>query len=273
MQELEEFLSRVNYYRFTGYLYPFRSSKGEKYESNTKFRIIKNIYDFDTELRLLTLAAIEVIEIAILRTRLVKRFTETCGAFCYTKHKNFDPTMPTFIFDDLLKRIKENIERSNEEFVNLYKTKYSDEQYLPMWMVAEVSTFGLLSMIFQYLPKNIKVPIANQFNLHSRDLTSWLHCLSTVRNICAHHSRLWNRTLPVKPTIPSQKHHPEFYYPTRLKNDSFLVILVMMHYFLKRLVPEKNIVHAFDELLKRYNDVPIYKMGFSPNWHDHQVFQ
>ena len=31
---------------------------------------------------------------------------------------------------------------------------------------------------------------------------SWLVALNTVRNCCAHHSRLWNKTLGTKPMIP-----------------------------------------------------------------------
>jgi abortive infection bacteriophage resistance protein len=39
----------------------------------------------------------------------------------------------------------------------------------------------------------------NDFGIPYRVLSSWLHTLTVVRNMCAHHRRLWNRELPVKP--------------------------------------------------------------------------
>ncbi|WP_349293799.1 Abi family protein [Marinobacter sp. M3C] len=35
-------------------------------------------------------------------------------------------------------------------------------------------------------------------------LQSWLHTLTIVRNICAHHARLWNRELGIKPELPKK---------------------------------------------------------------------
>ena len=140
-------------------------------------------------------------------------------------------------------------------------------------MVAESSTFGLLSIMFQFLPINVKVPIAKQFKLHSSDLISWMHSLSTIRNICAHHSRLWNRILPVKPKIPIKKHHPEFYSPAKINNDSYFVILAILKYLLDFISPEKTIRDNFINLLTKYPDVPTNKMGFPANWQDYQVFE
>lgn len=272
LEKLEDFLSRVNYYRFTGYLFPFRSENSENYVANTTFDQIKNLYDFDTELRSLTLSAIEIIEIAILRTQIVEKFTLACGAFCYSEHKNFSRAMPESKHQEMLKKIEENINRSKEVFVSLYRTKYVNDKYLPFWMVAESSTFGLLSIIFKFLPPNVQVPIAKQLNLHSRDLISWLHSLSNIRNMCAHYSRLWNRILPVKPIIPSEKYHPEFYSPAKINNDSFFIILAILKYLLDFISPEKQIRDNFVNLLAKYPGVLINKMGFPDNWQDYPIF-
>jgi len=273
MDKLEKFLNQVNYYRFTGYLFPFRSVNSENYVANTTFEQIKNIYDFDTELRLLTLSAIEIIEIAILRTQMVERFTLSCGAFCYSERKNFHSALPVLQHKEMMGRITGNISRSREEFVSLYRTKYKNEKYLPFWMVAESSTFGLLSMIFQFLPLKVKVPIAKQFKLHSSVLISWLHSLSTIRNICAHHSGLWNRILPVKPKIPIKKHHPDFYSPVTINNDSFFIILTILKHLLGVISPENSIRDNFVNLLAKHPDVPINKMGFPEDWQDCRVFK
>jgi len=269
--ELEEFLSNVNYYRFTGYLYPFRDQGTDSFIPGTAFQFIKDIYQFDMELRLFTLSCIEIIEVSILRTKMVEMFSLAYGPFCYSQQANFDPTLLTDQHQDMLRKIEDNINISKEEFVNLYHSKYYREQYLPFWMVAEASTFGLLSTIYKYLPPNVKAPLAKHFNLHSRDLTSWLHTLSIIRNICAHHSRLWNRILPVSPIIPIDKYHPEFYSPAKVHNDSYFVILGILNYLLERIDPAKAPINSFVDLVRKYPNIPLNKMRFPVNWQDYRI--
>lgn len=271
--ELTSFLSRVNYYRFSGYLYPFRQSGSDKFKSDTSFTAIRSIYNFDARLRFLTFSAIETIDIAILRTQMVEEFACQNGPFCYAKINNFRKDLPKSLHTDMLERINVFVERSNEEFVEQYKEKYTAEIYLPFWMIAEISSFGVLSWIFQNLPPNIQVPIAKKYNLHSRVLVDWLHTLSNIRNICAHHSRLWNRVLPIKPSIPIEKYHPEFYHPTKVDNDKYFIVLAVLSYLLKKITPETSLLQDFSNLLIQYPNIPIEMMGFPLNWCDYQVFK
>jgi len=270
--ELEAFLSHVNYYRFTGYLYPFRLPNTNNYQPGTTFEQIQNIYLFDTELRLLSLASFEDIEISLLRTQMVEKFTLACGPFCYSDYNNFHPSLSAANHQEILNTIQHNIDRSNEEFVDLYRNKYTSEPHFPFWMAVEAITFGQLSIIYRYLPSHVQVPMAKQLNLHSRDLVSWLHTLSTIRNICAHHSRLWNRILPVKPTIPLRKHHPEFYTPSRISNDSYFVVLAITKYLLDVISPGNTFIVDFTTLVDNYPRIPLNRMGFPENWQDFKIF-
>ena len=268
---LEIFLSQVNYYRFTGYLYPFRVPGTDDYQPGTTLDQVRNIYHFDKELRLLTLSSIEVIEISLLRTQMVERFTLAYGPFCYTDRNNFFSSLSVVDHQAMLAKIQQNINRSKEEFVDLYRTKYTSEKYFPFWMAVEAITFGQLSIIYRYLPMNVQVPMAKQLNLHSRDLVSWLHTITIIRNICAHHSRLWNRILPVKPSIPSRKYHPEFYLPNMVRNDSYFVVLVILKYLLDAISPGNTLIADFSALVANYPDVPLNRMGFPNNWQDYQI--
>ncbi|WP_411741468.1 Abi family protein [Pseudomonas sp. BF-RE-29] len=47
-----------------------------------------------------------------------------------------------------------------------------------------------------------KKAIASRFNLPFEVLASWLHTLTFIRNCCTHHSRLWNRELSIRPSLP-----------------------------------------------------------------------
>jgi len=58
---LIQILKNVNYYRLTGYLYPFRKNFGEKDEflEDTSFSTVWRHYTFDRQIKLLLLDAIE----------------------------------------------------------------------------------------------------------------------------------------------------------------------------------------------------------------------
>ena len=66
--------STISYYRLSAYWYPFRQRNADgkatdNYISNTKFEEPLALYEFDRQLRLLVLDAIERIEVA-LRTKI-----------------------------------------------------------------------------------------------------------------------------------------------------------------------------------------------------------
>jgi abortive infection bacteriophage resistance protein len=271
-EELSQFLSMVNYYRFSGYLYPFREKNNDNFLPGTAFENIKSIYYFDAKLRLLSFEAIEVIDVAILRTQMVNHFTLQKGPFCYTELSNFNSGLQAHKHLNVMSRINDSVDHSDEEFVKKYKIKYYSEKHLPFWMISELSSFGLMSLLFQYLPRSIQVPISNYYNLHSRDLISWLHTLSTIRNVCAHHSRLWNRALPVRPSIPSKKHHPEFFNPVKMNNRNFFIVLVIIDYLLNKIDPKESFINEFVNLYNQHQDVPLDKMGFPKNWESFHNF-
>jgi len=271
--ELCHFLSRVNYYRFTGYLYPFRKKGSDHFVDGTSLEKVKNIYDFDQNLRHFTLSTLEEIEISILRTQMVEKFTRECGPFCYTNKNNFSKSISVDMHHRIMKIISDNLERSDEEFVNRFRTKYSDEDYLPFWMISESNSFGLLSLIFKHLPYNVLIPLSKEYNLHSTVFISWIHSLSNVRNICAHYSRLWNRTLPIKPSIPDKKYHPEFHYQHNIRNDKYWVILAIMNYLIVKISIGRKPINTFIKLMNNYPQIRLDKMGFPPDWQSHPVFK
>ncbi|MGN8248874.1 Abi family protein [Pseudomonas sp. SMV7] len=67
----------------------------------------------------------------------------------------------------------------------------------------EELTLGDLSHLFQGLGRDAdRKAIARLFGLPGPLLQSWLHTLTTIRNICAHHDRLWNPELGIRPERP-----------------------------------------------------------------------
>lgn len=271
--ELIDYLSRVNYYRLSGYWYVYKQidpvTHEERFLPGTTFNQIRLKYEFDRKLRLLMLGAIERIEVGIYRTRMVEAFTLRFGTFGYCDYANYNPRyLPEKKFNELMKEIQEDQDRSKEEFIYRYHKKYDEESHLPMWMVTELMSYGSLLTIYRNMPTDIKNTISRGFNLHATVLDSWLLSLNTIRNACAHHARMWNRPLSTKPKIPYQENDARWYRPVAIPEDKLFTILTIAQYLLAYLAPEDQWKTRVQGLLADFPSVPLKPMGFPKNWDD-----
>lgn len=260
--ELTRFLSYTNYYRFSTYLYPFRQEKTDNFKPNTTFSEVRVIHDFDNELRIFIFKMLGSFEVSILRTHFVEFFTQRYGAFGYTDSTNFDEKFEKH------KKLCEEAQRafvnSKEEFANHFRKKYSD-RYLPLWAAVEIMSFGNITTMIRNMHRKDKFDFARRYSIVYKVMDSWLLTLNYVRNCCAHHTRVWNRSLAVKPLIPYQKHRPEF-YEAEVNNTRIFSVLTIIQYVLNHI----NSTHTWNmeltELLNRFPNIQIDKMGFPENW-------
>jgi len=273
-ESLTRHLSVVNYYRLSAYWFPFKridpATGDEHFAPNTTFETIWRRYTFDRQLRLLVMDAIEHIEVAILRTRMVEQFTLLHGPFGYCMPANFNPKLD---HARLMNEIDSAMERSNEEFVQRFRSKYTSEPRLPLWIAAEVMTFGQLFTFFRFLNRNEKKQLAQQYNLYPPVFESWLHTLNFTRNACAHHARLWNRVIPIRPKLPKIRHRPEWHAPVKIDNRRVFAILTILKYLLSYIAPQTDWGGRLLSLLHEYNDIPIRQMGFPENWQESDLWQ
>jgi abortive infection bacteriophage resistance protein len=268
--ELTAYLSIVNYYRLSAYWYPFINrdiiNKEETFKDGTTFLSIWRRYAFDRQLRLLVMDAIEYIEIAILRTKMVEVFSTTYGPFGFYQIENFRSEFNRQDHCRLILEIESSIERSREEFIKKYKHEYVNEKNFPFWVAVEVTTFGQLFTIFRNLNKKEKQEISKVFGLLPPVMESWLKTLNYVRNCCAHHSRLWNRDLPIEPIIPDKRHCPDFYKPTKIDNKHIYSVLLLLQYLLNTINIQSDWQNKLAGLLDLYKDIPMLSMGFPEDW-------
>jgi abortive infection bacteriophage resistance protein len=276
-EDLIDFLSRVNYYRLSGYSYTFKvidpDDGKEAFIKGTTFEVIKNRYEFDRRLRILLMTAIERIEVAILRTRFVECHALKYGPFGYSEQRNYDPHFSTADFIKLLSDIQQDETRSNEEFIKRYRSKYSEEKYLPLWMAVEVMSFGQIFTLYRKSDNSIKKTISKQFGLFPPVMDSWLHTFNYVRNACAHHVRLWNRPLPIAPKLPDKKHDPSWYSPTPISNTHIFGVLSLVHYLIGEIDPSINWKASVHNLFSDFPDIPRNMMGFAEDWENHQLWK
>ena len=203
-------LKNISYYRLKGYWWDMQKDiSNHTFIQNVCFEDVVERYEFDRELRLVLFYAIEIIEIA-LRTKLIYHLSQSHGGLWYLDSSLFDNIN---LFEQHCNDLQDEFARSGEIFVKDFKQKHPTTNANPRiwesterpdaWLIFEVATFGNLSKIYKNLRHQLpqKSAIANEFglNLH-RELSSWLETISYLRNIIAHHSRIWSRTMVKTPT-------------------------------------------------------------------------
>lgn len=258
--EAEFYLQHLNYYRLGAYWLPFESDHStHQFRPGTDFREVLNLYKFDRELRLLVLDALERIEVSV-RTQWAYQLAHRHGP-----HAHMDASLA--FHPDKWSSNRESLEkevgRSDETFIQHLTNTYS-EALPPVWAVCEVMSLGLLSRWYANLkPMPTRSAIASVYGLDQGVLQSWLHHLTLVRNVCAHHSRLWNREFSVTPKLPHKPAilAPQFAQGSRKLYNSLLILLHCMDQIAPRHQWRKRLLG----LLEEYT-VPVTAMGFPGNW-------
>lgn len=230
------------------------------------FDQIHDLYVFDRELRLIVFDIIERIEVG-LRTQIIYQFSMAHGAWWF---ENTNLFRDHNAFERCLQDIDREVDRSHEVFIRHYKREYTSPARPPAWMSMEVTSMGTLSKTYQNLKRGpAKKAVATHFGLQNPGiLESWMQSLTYVRNLCAHHSRFWNRILTIRPTLPvspSVTTRP-WLAQTAVANDRAYAFLSCMIYLLKVVAPTTQVPQRIKDLLAKFPSTDARKMGFPPQW-------
>jgi len=123
------------------------------------------------------------------------------GAFAHYEPNNF---RGNFKHTEWVASLDEEVNRGKETFLAHYKTKYQGFPHLPLWIACEVMSMGSLSLLYNGLLPDPQRRICTDLEIGHYVLSSWMHVIAYLRNICAHHGRLWNRELSIRPLIPNK---------------------------------------------------------------------
>jgi abortive infection bacteriophage resistance protein len=278
-----ERLKNISYYRLKGYWWDVQSDPVlHVFLHNIYFEDIIERYDFDRKLRIILFDAVEQIEIA-LRTKMIYHLSIAYGGLWYLNPALFDAA--NIVIDGIkqttnlhaLNELQKEFDRSQEIFVKDHRRRYPDEN-ADAWKILEVASMGTLSKLYKNLKNKLpeKATIANEMGLNSVfTFVGWLETIALVRNIVAHHSRLWSRTVVKKPSM--QLKNPAGAWFTRpLKtgqlNKPFTVISCMV-YLCNHLNRSNEMKQRIVDLINDYPNVPIYKYGFFNNWRNEPIWQ
>lgn len=259
-EKAEFYLRHLNYYRLAGYWLPFESAHTpHQFREGTTFEQVLDLYVFDRELRLLALDAIERVEVSV-RSQWAHVLGTQAGS-----HAHLDASLahqPLEWAMNLTSLAKE-VERSHEPFIKHFKKTYS-EALPPIWATCEVMSLGSLSRWYaQVRPMPLRRQIADAYDLDEGVLESFLHALTVIRNVCAHHSRLWNRELRVQPMKPKRPDALNASWSSnghRIHNS-----LLILGYFLDVISPGHSWRTRLVDLLDRHTP-DLVAMGFPTTW-------
>lgn len=266
------YLSNISYYRLRAYTYPFQDNFNPQHPFivQISFEEIIQLYVFDRKLRMLVFNALEKIEVA-LRTKIINEFSHGSGS-----HWHEDATLyrDQHFFHKNIQSLYEEIDRSSEAFIHHYKAKYSNPEYPPAWMSLEVVSMGLLSKLYLNLKKcKAKINVAKAFGLPKLEIMeSWIHAFATVRNICAHHGRLWNRRFTISPKLPYNPKRP-FLKNLNIDDKKLYAQLSCINYALKEISPDCRFVNDLKELIHSCPMVKLKDMGFPENWEEEALWK
>ena len=262
--EFLNLLEKKSYFRLSGYWYPLLSDKiNHVFKPGARFEDAYSIYLFDRSLRQLVVNELEKIEIAV-RAKMIYVFSHKFGPYWYTDSSLFKDTQK---HSNTISKITEEYNRSDAQFINAFRKKYSNP-LPPSWTAFEIISFGSISRLFALLnPGKSKREVGEYFGLDDKTLASWLHGLVYVRNVCAHHSRLWNRVMRIQPSIPISPKNKWLRNP-KVQNNRTYYILSMILYLLQNIDEANSMVEDLKSLLEKHKNIDPIAMGFPHNWND-----
>ena len=271
------FLSNTSYYRLKAYTFPFQDKEDHLFtQDDINFDDIVALYSFDCRLRTLLFNALAKIEIA-LRTKVIHEYCiETGNSHWFTDKSlyfNLDK------FDFIMEKIGEDVNRSDEDFIQHYQTKYSSPDLPPAWMTLETLSFGNISKLIANLDSK-STPykrISMAFGLYNPFiLENWIYSFSVLRNYCAHHSRIWNRRFHVEMKLPYNTVFPfiDKKSLSSIHKNKLFAVLSSIQYIIKIINPENDLKNSvIKTIFEGGKLLNIKDMGFPNHWQTFGVWK
>jgi abortive infection bacteriophage resistance protein len=125
----------------------------------------------------------------------------------------------------------------------------------------EAITYGALSRLFAGLRISHRKAVASLFDYDEKVLASWFRSLNLVRNMCAHHNRLWNAPMNVDQPMAARKLLSEL-----ARTDLLYARTIVLGELLSIIEPGMGWKRRLTALICGQPAVPTAAMGFPPDW-------
>ena len=265
-------LNHIGFLRLSTYWTPFtlpgNPGSGITFANGSSFNAVMSRYMFDHRLRSVLLEAFSYIEISI-RTQWAHQLAHFFGHgdFAHQDANLFNP-----------KYHNNNLKELERSYRQVDQTPGVNFQNLTIWEVAPAMSFGQLSKWYASLAdRKEKQSIARRYGMDEAILRTTLRHLTKVRNICAHHERLWDLTIGTGFRIPralsgSRTNTSAFNPATTVKIYNALVMTV---HLLDIITPNGDWTSRFLDFVQspNYASIPLQDMGFPAKWLESAIWQ
>lgn len=251
------------------------------------FDDILDLYVFDRGLRLLVMDALERVEVAV-RSALTDHMSVTYDdPHWYVGESHFnDPGTHSALLNIVRKTCAERLRGTPESDLDPlvhrsalehYLTTYGTPHLPPSWLMVETLSFGQLATTYRNLARRSdRKAVAATLGLTAPVLESWIHSYVRVRNICAHHGRLWNVGLGTYPMIPKSSRIPWLMTDGALPARSLrrlYPVLVSLQAILECVSPRSGWARRLHDLLLGRPSMNLRGMGVPDRWADDSFWQ
>ncbi|MGI6877901.1 Abi family protein [Microbacterium sp. gxy059] len=277
------YLRHIGYYRLSPYTIPFQQGGSDHLlRDGTSFDDVLDLYVFDRTLCLVVMDALERVEVAV-RAALTDHMSTTYGdAHWYMDASHFRDRgkhvgLLKIVRDTCDERLRGTPDAGEDSLVHRsalehYLTTYGSPELPPSWLMVETLTVGQLTSAYRNLKRRAdRTAVARSIDLTAPVLESWMQTYVRVRNVCAHHGRLWNVGLGVYPAIPNSstvswlEGHEAL--PERSRKRLYPV-LVSLQTVLETISPRSGWARRLHGLLSTRPTMNLRGMGVPEDWAD-----
>ena len=264
--DVRSVVKQTGYYRLSGYSLQYRRSATDSdCVDGTTFGQVYAIYSFDQDLRHLLRKYLEITEV------YYKSLIGTTFALIKCKDAPHDQHYDQNNFHNKTgyQEVMDSLEKEGKSYyrdsliMKHHKQKYSGK--MPLWVMLELLSFSNTSKLFSAMWDSEQTAIAKHVGVSNKTLENHLHCLSVLRNKCAHCARLYNTVMnpPVHMAESFLKRHPE------VKNDSVFAYIHTLHKRLPNRAAKQEMYEDIISLLNRYKtDLDLSLIGFPDNYEE-----
>lgn len=257
-----EMIRLIGHDRLRIYLLSRRETEhpDKPYYPGTSFQDIQKIYECDAEIRNICFSGASEFEIR-LRNRISERLSEKFGSHPYSNLNAFKCRKSRRAANRHFKDACENARKRKDRRIIHYEENYGGPPLPPIWTLKEFLSFGQTARILQTLSGSVFTKVAADFGLPSKRkiLDSWVKAVVDIRNICAHHDRLFNRSFSTPASFTANgKTIPAADFPRQKLRAS----LQCLDYMMNACHTPINIEDAVREILTRYPEVKLAEVGY-----------
>jgi abortive infection bacteriophage resistance protein len=263
-------IDRFGFFRMLGYMIPFEADREtHQFKEGTTDQTILLHYQFDRKLRFVMMEGVEAIEVS-LKAAICNLTAVAFGPHWYMNPDHFNNRDH---HQRLLDYVSEASKESSEQFIKRYREDFHVPSLPPIWMVMELLTFGKLCSLYTNMKdSDEKKAIAAYFGVPVSILSSWLLSLNYIRNCCAHHMRLWNRWLPLRPMIPTGKRYRFLTHIDDYTDKQLFGVASCILFLLKAIDQDQHFRKTLLQLFVRYPSINHRYMGFHNAWRDEPIW-